>query len=373
LRRLPLHPRLGRLFMAAGGSSRAALACARLAEGDGWSGSAPATSSDLILLADDVARASPGARRAARELQDLARSLGISAPAGPEDVTLRQAVLLAYPDRVAQRRSAGAPRLLLASGQGATLARESGVHDAAYLVAVDVGAGAGGQEPLVRLASRVEREWLTPTHRDVEHRWLGGRVRAFERDWYGRLLLAEREVPPDAETARALRITALRDSGLGEAGERLLRRLRFAGLGPDRDALIESAADLDSLDSLGTLLPGEKRRDLDRLAPEQVTLPSGRSTLVDYREDGTAAISVKLQELFGLADTPRLGPRQEPLLILLLAPNGRPVQTTRDLRSFWERTYPEVRRELRGRYPRHPWPEDPWTATPTARAKPRGR
>ena len=85
------------------------------------------------------------------------------------------------------------------------------------------------------------------------------------------------------------------------------------------------------------------------------------------------AASVKLQELFGLGESPRLGPKKEPVLLLLLAPNGRPVQTTRDLRSFWTRTYPEVRKELRGRYPKHPWPEDPWTATPTARAKPRPR
>jgi len=77
--------------------------------------------------------------------------------------------------------------------------------------------------------------------------------------------------------------------------------------------------------------------------------------------------AVKLQELFGLADTPRLGPNQEPVIFELLAPNGRPVQTTRDLRSFWTRTYPEVRKELRGRYPKHPWPEDPWTATATHR------
>ena len=82
--------------------------------------------------------------------------------------------------------------------------------------------------------------------------------------------------------------------------------------------------------------------------------------------------AVKLQELFGLADTPRVGPRREPVLLALLAPNGRPVQMTRDLRSFWERTYPEVRKELRGRYPRHPWPDDPWTAPPTARTTRRG-
>ena len=96
-------------------------------------------------------------------------------------------------------------------------------------------------------------------------------------------------------------------------------------------------------------------------------MPSGREARLEYQTDGSVSAAVKLQELFGLADTPRVGPRREPLLLLLLAPNGRPVQTTRDLRSFWERTYPEVRRELRGRYPRHPWPEDPWIAKPTAR------
>jgi len=99
----------------------------------------------------------------------------------------------------------------------------------------------------------------------------------------------------------------------------------------------------------------------------QLPVPSGRTVPLTYKEDGTVMAAVKLQELFGLAETPRIGPRQEPVILELLAPNGRPVQTTRDLRSFWARTYPEVRKELRGRYPRHPWPDDPWTATPTHR------
>jgi ATP-dependent helicase HrpB len=90
---------------------------------------------------------------------------------------------------------------------------------------------------------------------------------------------------------------------------------------------------------------------------------------LEYRADGTVSAAVKLQELFGLADTPTVGVRREPVLLSLLAPNGRPVQLTRDLRSFWDRTYPQVRKELRGRYPKHPWPDDPWTAPPTARAK----
>jgi ATP-dependent helicase HrpB len=103
------------------------------------------------------------------------------------------------------------------------------------------------------------------------------------------------------------------------------------------------------------------------LAPPSIVVPSGRSTPLEYGEDGAVSASVKLQELFGLAETPTVGPRRIPILFHLLAPNGRPVQTTRDLRSFWETTYLEVRKELRGRYPKHPWPEDPWTAQATHR------
>src|SRR4029434_10767418 len=102
-------------------------------------------------------------------------------------------------------------------------------------------------------------------------------------------------------------------------------------------------------------------------APPSVAPPSGRTSRLDYREDGSVSDSVKLQELFGLAQSPTVGTANVPVTFELLAPNGRPVQTTKDLRSFWERTYPEVRKELRGRYPKHPWPEDPWTAQPTHR------
>ena len=102
-------------------------------------------------------------------------------------------------------------------------------------------------------------------------------------------------------------------------------------------------------------------------------MPSGRRHPLAYHEDGSVSASVKLQELFGLAETPRVGRQREAVVLSLLAPNGRPVQVTRDLRSFWDRTYPEVRKELRGRYPRHPWPDDPWTAPPTARTTRRAK
>jgi ATP-dependent helicase HrpB len=116
-------------------------------------------------------------------------------------------------------------------------------------------------------------------------------------------------------------------------------------------------------------MPFVAARALAERAPASLVVPSGRAKALDYAEDGSVSVSVKLQELFGLAESPLLGPDRVPVTFHLLAPNGRPVQTTRDLRSFWERTYPEVRKELRGRYPRHPWPEDPWAARPTHRTR----
>src|SRR5207248_11359921 len=136
-----------------------------------------------------------------------------------------------------------------------------------------------------------------------------------------------------------------------------------------------AAAGQRSIDEieLRRALDWKMANDLERLAPQALAVPSGRTRPLHYQEDGSVVASVKLQELFGLAESPRLGPRRQPVVFELLAPNGRPVQTTRDLRSFWDTTYQEVRKELRGRYPRHPWPEDPWTAPPTSRAKRRGR
>jgi len=252
---------------------------------------------------------------------------------------------------------------------------------AEFLVAVELTASAvspgdAGGEALVRLASAIEPEWLTPTARERVHRFDPdtGAVRATERILYDRLVVAERPVAPDAEEAAALLEDELQRQGAGEEAETVLRRARFAGLDVDLATLLRAACAgrtrLSDVDVPGAL-PFATRRDLERLAPARLRVPSGREVALEYRDDGSVAASVKLQELFGLAETPRLGPRREPVLLLLLAPNGRPVQTTRDLRSFWERTYPEVRRELRGRYPKHPWPEDPWTAPPTPRTRPR--
>jgi ATP-dependent helicase HrpB len=203
-----------------------------------------------------------------------------------------------------------------------------------------------------------------------------GVVRAHATDWYDALVLRERPVAIDPEIASQLLAQAWCDRELDADTERLVRRAAFAGHTLDLRALaVLAAAGAKSLKTLDVAahLPWAAKQAIDRDAPDSLAVPSGRSMRLDYAADGTVSVAVKLQELFGLAETPRLGPKRIPVTLHLLAPNARPVQSTQDLKSFWATTYQEVRKELRGRYPRHPWPEDPWTATPTHRTTRRPR
>ena len=394
VRNVPLHPRLARMLVAAGGARSIAQACALLSERHLLPPRTATTSSDLLSAIDDWRNVPPHVQRVAEHVARTAPRTSASV----SEADFRRAILVGYPDRVAQRREPGSPNVRLASGTGATIAPESGVRDGEFLVALDVsdsrGAGLsapprGGPEraaprmperprmpeqPRIRIASRVESEWLTPTGTDIVHRFdkPSGSVKAVRIERYDALILSERSVAVDPEIASGLLADAWKARGPREDDVRLLRRLRFAGHTIDLDELVRTSAyglrSIDDID-LARGLPANVIRDLDRDAPETLVVPSGRHARIEYNEDGTVSASVKLQELFGLADTPRIGRRREPLLLALLAPNGRPVQLTRDLRSFWDRTYPEVRKELRGRYPKHPWPDDPWNATPTARTK----
>jgi ATP-dependent helicase HrpB len=346
----------------------AAQACALLSEGRGPNRAHGSTSCDLLPLIDRWPEVPPHTRQVADTLHRLL--VGNDRKSTHVDETaLRKALFAAYPDRVARRRAGDHTRVVLASGRGALMARESGVTDGEWLVALEVTSGPSGQpEALVRLASQVEPEWLTPTSRQIEHRGDRDTVKAVEIERYDTLTIRERPVPVDPAARANLLAAAWQARAHDEATIQLLRRARFAGLELDIDTLSRAAAanvqrvgDID----IASVLPWDAARRLEAAAPLQLPVPSGRSARLTYNDDGTVTAAVKLQELFGLADTPRLGPYQEPVVFELLAPNGRPVQTTRDLRSFWTRTYPEVRRELRGRYPKHPWPDDPWTATPT--------
>lgn len=382
LRRLPLHPRLGRILLEANGAPEAAAACALIAERHFmWqddSRTPPSTTSDLLLAIDRWTDAPPHVRHVAAEIQrvvaDGFEQVRKGSTSTLRDAALRRAILAGYPDRVGRRRAPGSPRVLLSSGHGAVIGPESGVRDAEFVVAIDVTAGRRGEgsEARIRVASGVEREWLEPDAADTVHRLdeATGVVRATRTDRYGAIVLAERPAPVDPDVAARLLADAYLARDLDARDAQLARRLQFAGHAADLATLARAAArraprlaDID----LESEIPPDVRRAVDRLAPQTLAVPSGRSVRLDYRDDGSVAAAVKLQELFGLGETPRLGPRREPVVFELLAPNGRPVQVTRDLKSFWERTYPEVRKELRARYPKHPWPEDPWSATPTRR------
>jgi len=151
----------------------------------------------------------------------------------------------------------------------------------------------------------------------------------------------------------------------------------LAGLDEWLGPALAGKARLDALEASGLASALKSRLDwslgqrLDALAPERIRVPSGQQRRIEYAAAEAPVLAVKLQELFGLAETPRIADGRVPLTLHLLSPAGRPLQVTRDLGGFWERTWPEVRREMKGRYPKHPWPEDPWTAQPTHRARPR--
>jgi len=373
------------MLVAANGARDVARACAVLSERHVLPERTANTSSDLLSVIDRWSSLPGHVKRAADAIQSTIQS-AIRNPQSEilsESAFLR-AVLSGYPDRVAQRREPGSPNVLLASGTGATIARESGVREGEFLVALDVRRSESAihnqsairhpQSAMIRLASLVERDWLAPTSADVVHRFdeTSGSVRAVAVDRYDALVLRERPVAVDPEVGARLLAEAWLARGPREDDRRLLRRLKFAGHDIDAGSAVRTAAygikRLDDIDLTRALAP-DVLRDMERDAPDRLAVPSGRHHRLEYHEDGTVGAAVKLQELFGLAETPRIGRRREPVVLSLLAPNGRPVQVTRDLRSFWDRTYPEVRKELRGRYPKHPWPEDPWRAPPTAKSK----
>ena len=373
--RVPLHPRLARILLDGHGAPELAAACALLSEGVTPRGGAGVlTTCDLLPLIDRFEQQPFHVRRIAGELRRIASdALNGSVSAHASDETLRHALFTGYADRLGKRRSSARDRVTLASGHGAALARESGVRDGDYLVALDVVSATrdGIDEARIYAASRVEREWIVPSSTQVEHRIdVSNRVRAARVARFDAIVLSETPVAIEPATAAVM----LRDVWLAREPDgrnaAVIRRLRFARIEVDLPAVVLQAAatahTLDEID-LEAHLHVEARRSLAVLAPASIVVPSGRSTTLEYGEDGSVSASVKLQELFGLAETPTVGPRRVPILFQLLAPNGRPVQTTSDLRSFWATTYLEVRKELRGRYPKHPWPEDPWTAQATHR------
>jgi len=364
------------------------------------------------------ARVEGGAvRRAAREAADLERRVGRllaaeapgGGPGGPvaprgagHDADPGPLLALAYPDRVARRRG-GRGRFLLRNGRGAAVEPTDDLADEEWLVAPEL--GGHGAESRIWLAAPLaaqDVERLFAEHMVVEEsvHWEGERLRATRTERLGAIVVREGSHTriTDTEALPAL-LAAVRTEGLellawGREAERTRQRMAFLhALEPDWPdvsdaALVESleawlapwlagargAADLRRLDLgqiLLALLPHQHRPRLDELAPTHLEVPSGSRIAVDYGDPAAPVLAVRLQEMFGLADTPRIGGGRVALTLHLLSPARRPVQVTRDLASFWRSGYFEVRKDLRGRYPKHYWPEDPLRAEATKRAKPR--
>ena len=280
-----------------------------------------------------------------------------------DDAALLQSVLAAFPDRVARHRRDG--ELLLCTGGSARLS------DCRYefLVAIDVEDRRDSGLPLVRLAAPVEPEWLLEhaTERiTLEWNRTAERVEQATALLYDQLVLEETRGPaPDAEeTARLLAEKAL-DVDIGRFADRaeleqLAARAAFAGIEIDIEAGLlalcrgrTSFAELAEARLLDALRPPR----LDQMAPERIALPGGRQVKVHYEMGKPPWIESRLQDFFGVRETPRIG--SAPVVVHLLAPNRRPVQVTSDLAGFWTRLYPQVRRELSRRYPKHKWPEAP--------------
>jgi ATP-dependent helicase HrpB len=370
LRRIPLHPRLGRMLLAGRGAPAIARACALLSERHVVPPRKGATTCDLLSAVDREQALPPHVQRVARDLGEIARAaLGSDAVTQLPDAHFRRAVFAGYPDRLARRRAPGGDRFVLASGTGARLGRESGVVSAEFVAAVDVTSGspATGGDALIRLATGIEREWIEPTSEGVRHEFDAATesVRAARVALYDGLVISEHPIAADPLQAGPIVTAEYIRRGPAEADRQLLRRLAFAGVDSDFADLVQRAgaaatrlADVD----LGTALPPQARAALAKHAPAALAVPGGRDVPLEYRDGGVVVAAVRIQKLFGLADSPRIGPRRVPVTFELLAPNGRPVQVTSDLRSFWTRGYPEARKALRARYPKHSWPEDPWTA-----------
>jgi ATP-dependent RNA helicase HrpB len=324
----------------------------------------------------------------------------------PDDLAAGLVVGLAYPERVARVREAGARSYLMAGGTAAELSPGSGLAGYSWLAIAGADRAAGARTARIRAAAPLDQatareaaETLLSTATEIG--WVDGDVVTRSVERLGAITLVERRLAnPDPGLVRAALLDGLRRDGLGlltwsRGATELRERLAFAhaALGdpwPDvsDEALLAGAddwlqlgparrrADLAKVDvagSLRRLLPWSVAGRLDEVAPERLPVPSGSKVRVDYADFSAPVLAVKVQEAFGWRDAPRLAEGRVPVLLHLLSPAGRPVAVTRDLASFWAQGYPQVRAELRGRYPRHPWPEDPTTAEPTKRTNPRSR
>jgi ATP-dependent helicase HrpB len=370
LARYPLHPRLSRILTAAmerGVGEDGCVAAALLGSG------ARSEKNDLLAAID-----TDEDYRTRSQVEQLRRIARPARQTKHDDDALLMSVLAGFPDRVARRRAGN--QVLLSTGASADVAGDAPHYE--FMVAVDAEDRKDKPLPLIRMTARIEPEWLIELFPDrvreqagVEWNRQTERVEAVSALLYDELVIQEsRGAMPDAEAAAQLLAQKALEAGIDRfvdthALDEFLARLEFAGVeAPDvPHALREMCLGLRSFTELKsaaahfvtTLERKMGTRQLNELAPPRIRLPSGRETRVHYEPGKPPWIASRLQDFFGMRETPRIGLERTPLVVHLLAPNQRAVQTTTDLAGFWERLYPQVRRELMRRYPRHSWPERP--------------
>lgn len=409
---LGLHPRLAHMLITAKGRGQGALACdiaALLSERDIISG--PGRGADLGQRLEMLA--SGGGDRAARSRiqqasRDWRRQLNIGNESGFSRAQAGSIVALAYPDRLAQQRG-GQGQYRLASGRGAELSLEDPLSREPFLAVATL--DAGQKSARIYLAAPVTLGEIETDFADLitsaqSVTW-NARTEIVEAKRERRLLaLVLEEKPlqkPDPDLLRAAMLTGIRQMGLmalpwSNATRTLRARVAFLRRAlPEKDwpdwsdaALLATLDDwlgphldnvsrrshLERIDlhaALTASLDWQQRQALDQLAPLQIDVPSGSRVPIDYDSGDVPVLAVRLQEMFGATETPRIAGGRATVLLHLLSPARRPVQVTQDLTSFWANAYKAVKADLKSQYPRHYWPDDPLVAEPTARAKPRPR
>jgi ATP-dependent helicase HrpB len=392
---LPLHPRLAHM-VARGGPTAATLA-AILAERDPLRGAPLDLAHRLRAVAGERVPGEVHHATLARIRQEAKRLTRATVQDGPDDIGTLAA--LAYPDRVGLRRKGEAARFVLSGGKGAVIPDGDPLAGARLIVATDLDGdprearirqGTALSESALRAAFGDQIAW----HDHCAWSRREGRVETRRQERFGALVLDDRtwSEAPQEQIARAM-LEGVTQLGLrpDAAASRFLRRAALMAEHPNfpdfsephlLDTLedwllphlgtVRSTADwkrFDLLPALRARLDWEQQSAMDRTAPAHFETPLGRRIAIDYDGD-TPQISVRLQEMFGVTRHPSVA--GQPLQVTLLSPAQRPVQVTMDLPGFWDGTYAEVRKDMRAKYPRHPWPEDPRAADPTLRVKPRG-
>jgi ATP-dependent helicase HrpB len=412
-----LHPRLAHMLLRAREAGRGATAClvaALIDERDVLRRDATHREADLrvrvaVVAGDGRAEHHDVDRDAVRRAREQSRTwraqLGVRGDEAIDEEATGWLLALAYPDRVAQRRAGAEERFLMRNGLGVVLDDAGALTGSPFLTVADL----DGRVPHSRIylaapleRGDVERLFAGQIVREDVVQWDAGSgvVLTQRRERLGAIVLRESPLrdPDAAAVAHALLDAIARGAGLSlrwsDSARQLRGRLAFlhavdpswpdvgdAALNDTMEAWLlprlvglRRRSEVEQLDLGGVLLDlltWEQRRALDQLAPTHVVVPTGSRIPVDYGDAAAPVLAVRLQELFGLAETPRIAGGAVPLTLHLLSPARRPVQVTRDLAGFWRSSYFDVRKEMRGRYPKHEWPEDPLAATPTRRAKPR--